>query len=206
MAGEAQSTTAAHTSQGQALQKTKKAYSEMAEEINGVEKMLKVAETPPPPVYQPLLDCRKTDFDALAVLFYKRRHLTGSMDILQFCCDAQLAVCPWPFKCSGLWDVEKPLSAANIDCSTWNEYFRSKTKTCWYLPHEVAVAAVDTRSHVIMFADFQEPSASDDKVSSPPHARSYPSSTYEISQSCVFSRLITHKKLMRFGSYVVMHA
>jgi hypothetical protein len=175
MTVEEQGTAGARTSEGQALQRTKKAVSAVQKERDGVEKTLKRAKKPPPPVYQPLPDSRKTDFNALAVLFFTQSHLTGSMPILQrMCCDAQLAVCPWPLKRAGLWDVEEPLSAANIHCRTWNEYIPPRNEPCSSQPHEGAIAAGEVSSNVKVFADFKEPSPTDAEVCSPPHAYSSP--------------------------------
>jgi hypothetical protein len=144
-------TSGARSSEGKDLQRAKHAVIEKEKAIAGVEKQLEKAAKPPAPVYQPLPDC-EDEFNALAVLFYTRSELTGSMPLLQqFCCAAQLAVCPWPLQRAGLWDVQAALSAAEIAFSTWNEYFRSKTETCCYLPRSSEGEAFDLSSDVHIF-------------------------------------------------------
>jgi hypothetical protein len=188
MAEEDWRTSGATTSQGRALQRTKMALSKMKDEIAGVEKKLTLAKKPPPPVYQPLPDSRKTDFDALVVLFFAKSNLTGSMPLLQkLCCDAQLAVCPWPLKYAGLWDVELPLSATNVNSRTWNEYLRFKNDSWFLLPHENAIEAGDARGYVNVFANFQEPSPTDPEVCSPPHSSSDPSCKSKMNQNVLYA-------------------
>jgi ribosomal protein L34E len=153
--------TAAFNSMEAEQQNTLGAVKQKEDEIGAVKSELSNAMKPPPPVYQPLPDCRTTDFNALAVLFYMERDATSSMLILQqFCCAAQLAVCPWPLKCAGLWDVEKALSASTLS-TPWMEYFHSKTEQCCYLTSLHAVAAGSGSSNLDMFAAFQEPSVTE---------------------------------------------
>jgi hypothetical protein len=161
MEAEQQNTIGATTSEGDALQSAKRAAKQKEDEISAVKSELSKAMKPPPPVYQPLPDCRTTDFNALAVLFYMERDVTSSMLLLQqFCCAAQLAVCPWPLKCAGLWDVEKALSASTLSMP-WMEYFHSKTEQCCYLTSLHAVAEGSGSSTLDMFADFEEPSVTE---------------------------------------------
>jgi uncharacterized HAD superfamily protein len=161
MEREQHSLTGAFTPEGEALQRAKRHVRQIKDAIAGVRKKLAAAKKPPPPVYQPLPDSRKTDSNALAVLFYTRSHLTGSMLLLQqFCCAAQLAVCAWPLRNADLWDVENALSADALN-EAWKKYFQIKANACCYLQQTIPAAEVDRWCTVDMFADFQEPRPTD---------------------------------------------
>lgn len=150
------SASGALTSEGGALQDARHAVERKQAKISNAEKDLENERKPPYPLYQPLPDSRNSDYEALAVLFYTRSDLTGSMPRLQqFCCAAQLAVCAWPLKKESLWDISKAVSASDLEFKTWNDYLR--TKHCPYIPRSSTVASVDTSNSVHAFANFQVP-------------------------------------------------
>ena len=69
--------------EGQALQEASQQVESMRGNIATVEQRLKEAKRPPPALYQPLPDSRESDYNALAVLFYAKSDLTGSLPLLQ---------------------------------------------------------------------------------------------------------------------------
>lgn len=150
--------TGASSQPGKFLQNARCAVTEKHSSIASVEGQLENAMKPPAPVIQPLPDPRESECNTLAVLFFVRSDVTGSMPLLQqLCCVAQLALCPWPVDDEPLCDA---FSSPDLSYSTWNEYFSERTASCSYLsqPARAATAAaVTTSSAVHFFASFKVP-------------------------------------------------
>ena len=148
------------SSEGRALQEASRHINCMRGNILGVENRLEVAKIPPPALYQPLPDSRGDDYGAFAVLFYSRSDLAGCLPLLQqFCCAAQLCVCPWPLAQPPLWDVEETISpdALKKHRETWNSCFVRASKDCHCQPYSPEVASVDKSRDVHIVAVHKPP-------------------------------------------------
>ena len=147
--------------EGKKLRAAESAVSSKESDVELKVNELARAKKPPPALYQPLPDSREGDYEALAVLFYARSDLAGNMPLLQqFCCAAQLAVCPWPLERPPLWSVGSTVSPQQLreDINIpWNRHFFGASEGCKYLSRSPASASIDASSDVHIIANFKVP-------------------------------------------------
>lgn len=149
--------------EGKVPQAARRDVQKKKNDIVQLNKQLDEAKKPPICLHHPLPDSRKSESDILTVLFYTHSHLAGSMPLLQqWCCTAQLAVCPWPLNQTPLWDVEELLSLESV---TWQDHHGMYKNSANYLPQkkQIRKSTVATASahDVSLYANFMPPPSSE---------------------------------------------
>ena len=160
----------ASTPEGSRWQDAKAAVRDKKEVVQKHEQQLEAARRPPLPVMQPLPDSRSDNEDMLAVLFFLRGDLAGSMPLLQqLCCAAQLALCPWPVIDTerSLWDATIALESSPVTGKRWQTYFKEKVKVCKYVSRSADVVPVDQQCGIHVYTRFDEPDRSHVRVHLP---------------------------------------
>lgn len=154
----------AQSPEGAALQLADHVVNSKQNDIDSVEKQLKRAQTPPPPLIHAL---PKTQKDMLVVLFFVRSDVTGCMPMLhKLCCMAQLSLCAWPIDEELLCSAFK---SPTIPYATWNDYYKQQTASTYGhdSSRSCTAATVEVGSDVHLFTDFEIPKKKHVRSSSP---------------------------------------